>query len=77
MQKPEALPGMAWCRPPQKFTPWAVSPCHTARATSSDPAAILALASCIPTNAGSSSVPSPRLWSATLGSSEAARTAAT
>ena len=41
------------------------------------PAAIRALASCIPTKAGSSSVPSPRLRSAAAGSSDAARTAAT
>ena len=77
MQNPEAEPGIAWCRPPAKFTACAASPRQTASAAPTDCPAISADASCIPAKAGSSIVPSPYDWSADFGSAEAARTAAT
>lgn len=59
MQKPDALPGMAWWSPPLKFTACPVRPRHTASAAPTDCPAISEDTSCIPANAGSSTVPSP------------------
>ncbi|GHG38819.1 hypothetical protein GCM10018980_11970 [Streptomyces capoamus] len=75
MQNPDAPPGMAWCSPPAKFTACRTSPRHTASAAPTDWPAISADTSCIPANAGSSTVPSPYDPSAPAGSADAAFTA--
>jgi hypothetical protein len=58
-QKPLAFAGMAWCRPPAKFTACRVRPAHRSRAIAPLAPAIAALASCIPSKTGTSSVPRP------------------
>ena len=50
---------MAWCSPPAMFTARSARPSAISRAASSEPPQTSALASCIPSKIGLSSVPSP------------------
>ena len=67
MQKPLALPGIAWCRPPLMLTARGACPVQTRRAASTLAPAIRALASCMCAKTGLSSVPRPIVGSACVG----------
>ncbi len=77
MQKPEALPGIAWCSPPAKLTACGVSPRQTASAAATDWPAISAEAEWIAGKDQLSSVPSPCRGSDRSGWAAACLTAST
>ena len=76
MQNPQALSGIAWCRPPPGWKACSTSPRRMASIARSDPSATEAAASCIPGNAGLSEMPIP-IAGGRDGSAENRRTAST